>query len=49
MADCTGAHYAVEMVGCMQARSQGGAIEAMLSPNSERCTKHFQGNQGFDA
>jgi len=30
----------------MQARSQVGA---MPSPNSERCTKIFQGNQGFDA
>jgi len=26
-----------------------GPVGAMPAPNSERCTKNFQGDQGFDA
>ena len=31
-----------------RARSQGGEIEAIAPPNSESCTKNFQGDQAFD-
>jgi len=29
--------------------ARGGESRAMPPPNPERCTKNFQGNQGFDA
>jgi len=40
--------FYVMLVIFKQARSQGGDW-GNVPPNSERCPKNFQGNQGFDA